>query len=260
MVDKPSEEMVEQKITQQVTISAGSSEQVEIPIPKDKTVFLKGYGYTWFTSNYYTLSTGNTTFPRRGDQEGSPAIPMVYGTPFKCRSGGKLRLTIENGDSSEHTYDIVFYIITNEQLEVESTGGDLNLSIGGAGGVSTAVAIYDSTQTTAVDVTTRPDGAKALQVSTGKEGFTATHASVTAAATSTAALVANTDRKAVLFQNDSDEVLYLNIGGSASLNAGIRIPINGEFEMSLEKGNLSTAAITVISTSGSKNVTITEWV
>ena len=159
----PSQEFIEQKITQQVTIIAGTSGTVEIDIPREKTVFLKGYGYTWFTLNKYKLSTGNTSFPVRTDQEGSPAIPALFGTPFKCRSGGKLKISITNGDSSDHTYDIVFYIISNELLEVESIGGDLNLTIGGATGTASAVSIVDTTGTTSADVTS--DG---LQVYTNK--------------------------------------------------------------------------------------------
>ena len=59
----PSEEFVEQKITKQVTINAGITTTVKIPIPNNKKVFLKGSGYTWFASNNFTLSNGNTTFP-----------------------------------------------------------------------------------------------------------------------------------------------------------------------------------------------------
>lgn len=153
--DRPSEDFVEQKITQQVTVTAGSIGKVEIDIPREKSVFLKGYGYSWFATNTFTLNTGNTTFPSRTDQEGSPAIPVIFGTPFKCRSGGKLTLTIENGGAADHTYDVVFYLVTNELLDVQSTGGDLNLTIGGSAGVSTAVAITDSTGTSYADVTAR---------------------------------------------------------------------------------------------------------
>ena len=300
MANIPSENMVEQKITQQVTITAGSTERVEIDIPKEKKVFLKGYGYSWFTSNTYQLSTGNYTMPARSDQEGSPAIPVIYGTPFMCRSGGKLKLTITNGDSSDHTYDVVFYIITDEFLEVESTGGDLNLTIGGSTGVATAVAIVDSTGTTYAPVTAdgvevhidkalpagtnnigdvdiasalpagdnnigNVDIASALPAGTNNigtvgENRSATHSAVTVGSSSTSALALNANRKAALFINDSDELMYLNIGGTAAANTGIRLEASGgKYEMSQELGNLSTAAITSICASGSKNLIITEW-
>ena len=284
MAQKPSEDMVEQKITQQITITAGSTGRVELDIPKEKKVFLKGYGYSWFTANTFQLNTGNYTMPARSDQEGSPAIPVIYGTPFMCRSGGKLKLTIVNGDASDHTYDVVFYVITDEFLEVESTGGDLNLTIGGSAGVATSVGITDSTGSTFASVTADglevhidkalPAGtnnigdvdiASALPAGTNNigtvgEARTASHSAVTVGSSSTSALALNANRKAALFINDSDELMYLNIGGTAAANTGIRLEASGgKYEMSQELGNLSTAAVTSICASGSKNLIVTEW-
>jgi len=263
----PSQEFVEQRITQQVTITAGSNSRVSIDIPKDKAVFLKGYGYTWFTANKFSLSTGNTGFPTRTDQEGSPAIPAIFGTPFKVRSGGKLSLTIYNNDASSHTYDVVFYILTTELLEVESTGGDLNFTIGGASGTSTKVSITDSTGTTAADVVVRGDGKNALVVDTeltidsatlnienvfvastdglvtgaaymlidsnnrlqviSGESRTPTHTAVSVNNTTTIAHAAAATRKAIILINDSDETIYLKIGVAAVMNEGIRLNANG---------------------------------
>lgn len=301
MANKPSEDFIEQKITKQVTVTAGSTGAVEIDIPKEKEVFLKGYGYSWFTSNTYSLSTGNVSFPDRTDQEGSPAIPVLFGTPFKCRSGGKLRLSIVNGDSSSHTYDVVFYIVTNELLDVKSEGGDLNLTIGGSTGTASSVAIVDSTGSTFADVIVREDGRKALVVDTeielhtdnvtlsnvfvastdgtvanadyilldanrrigviSGEARTPAHTAPTIGSTSTSALASNANRKSALFVNDSDETIYLNLGGTAALNTGIRLNANGgSYEMSKEAGNLYTGAITAICASGSKTLLVTEFV
>jgi hypothetical protein len=284
MANKPSDDFIEQKITKQVTITAGNTGAVEIDIPKDKEVFLKGYGYSWFTSNIYNLSTGNMSFPSRSDQEGSPAIPVLFGTPFKCRSGGKLRLSIANNDAADHTYDVVFYIISNEILDVTSEGGDLNLSIGGSEGTASSVAIVDSTGSTFADVTANglevslgtslPAGtnnigdvdiASALPTGTNNigtmgESRTAAHTAPTIGSSSTTALASNVNRKGALFINDSDETIYLNIAGTAVSNTGIRLNANGgSFEISQEKGNLSTAAITGICASGSKTLLVTEW-
>ena len=257
--EKPTASFIEQKITQQITIVAGASDVVDIDIPKDRTVFLKGYGYTWFTLNKYSLNTGNTSFPTRSDQEGSPAIPALFGTPFKCRSGGKLQLTIYNNDAADHTYDIVFYLISSELLDVESTGGDLNLSIGGAEGVATQVSIVDATGTTAANVTA--NGVQVYGDLTVGEIRTPTHTAATIGTASTLALAANANRESALFVNDSDETIYLSLNGSASLNAGIRLNANGgSYEMSKELGNLSTAAINAISTSGTKNLIVTEFI
>ena len=219
----PSQDFVEQKITQQVTVNAGITTAVEISIPKDKSVFLKGYGYSWFTANIYSLVTGNVTFPDRSDQEGSPAIPVIFGRPFKCRSGGKLKLIITNNDTSNHTYDVVFYILTNELLEVKSTGGELNLVIGGAAGVASAVSIVDSTGTTPADVS-----ADGLQTYTNSPSTlvtgtktTATSAAIVLAASTLVkkvtlqAAVTNTD--AVFVGNATNQLIRLEIGQSMDL-------------------------------------------
>ena len=57
------------------------------------------------------------------------------------------------------------------------------------------------------------------------------------------------------------KTIYIKIGSAAVLNQGIRLNSNGgSYEMSKELGNLSTAAINAISTSGSKNIIVTEFV
>jgi len=147
-------QLVEQKISKQQTIVAGATERIEISVPNDKKVFLKGYGYSWYDSNVYTLDTANRQFPSRSDQEGSPSIPMIFGNPFPVRAGGKIKLTITNNDATDHTYDIVFYILTNDHLDIESTGGELILATGsGSGSVGGNVVIYDSTFSTPAGVT-----------------------------------------------------------------------------------------------------------
>ena len=141
---KLKDQLVEQKITQQKTITAGSTETIAITIPRDKKVFLKGYGYSWFSTNEFTLSTGNRQFPTGSDQQGSPSIPMIFGNPFPCRAGGKLQITIKNGDIADHTYDVVFYILTNDHLDITSTGSELILATGSGSSTGNSVAIWDS--------------------------------------------------------------------------------------------------------------------
>jgi hypothetical protein len=150
-----SEQFIEQKITQQVTINAGATGTVSVTVPTNGKAFLKGYGYTWFTTNTYTLRAGSFVLPSRTDQEGSTSIPVIYGNPFNVNSGEKAELTILNGDSAAHTYDVVFYMITNRVIPTNSTGGELILTTGGAGGVGNSVTIYDSSLTTAAGVTAK---------------------------------------------------------------------------------------------------------
>lgn len=77
----------------------------------------------------------------------------------------------------------------------------------------------------------------------------------TIAATTTEAVAANGDREYLLIENDSDEVVYLAFGEAAVLNTGVRLNASGgSYEMSRLLGNLCTAAVNAISTSGSKVV------
>ena len=77
--------------------------------------------------------------------------------------------------------------------------------------------------------------------------ITVTHAAVNAAVTTGAALAAAAGRKFACFINDSDTAIYLNIGGNAVLNTGIRLnPYGGSYTMSPGFGNLSTAAVNCI--------------
>ena len=76
---------------------------------------------------------------------------------------------------------------------------------------------------------------------------------VTVKNASTAVLAANANRKFALFINDSDTVIYLNLGSTATANNGIRVNASGgEYEMSVEKGNLYTGAVYGINGSGDK--------
>jgi len=329
------DQLVEQKITKQVTIVAGATTTTAINIPRDKKVFLKGYGYSWFSTNEFTLSTGNRQFPTGSDQQGSPSIPMIFGNPFPCRAGGKLQLTIKNGDATDHTYDIVFYILTNDHLDEVSTGSELILNTGSGTGSGGNVAIYDSTYSTTASVTadglevhidkslpagtaymgqvrltdgtnqpavvTRGDGVIALAVDTelvvdgatvnienvfnastdgavsgagyilmdankrlsviSGESRTPTHSVATIGSASTLALALNANRKSVILINDSDETIYLNLGGTAVSNTGIRLNANGgSYEISKENGNLTTVIINGICASGSKKLLVTEFV
>ena len=262
---KLKDQLVEQKITKQQIVTAGSTETVSIKIPRDKKVFLKGYGYSWFSTNEYTLSTGNRQFPTGSDQQGSPSIPMIFGNPFPCRAGGDLKLTITNNDGSDHTYDVVFYILTNDHLDETSTGGELILATGGASGIASTVAITDSTGLTYVSVIN--DGTyKRLAVDTEVTvvdvfgNKTPTHSVVTVGSATTVVLAVNTARKGALFINDSDEVMYLKFGASAVMNQAIRLNANGgSYEMSQELGNNVTSAVNGICTSGSKLLLVTEF-
>jgi hypothetical protein len=149
------EQFIEQKITQQVTINAGDTSAVSVTIPSSGKAFLKGYGYTWFSSNTFQLRAGGFVLPSRTDQEGSTSIPVIYGNPFPANSGEKFELTITNGSATAHTYDVVFYVLTNRVIQVASTGGELILATGGSGSAVGGVVIYDSAFSISAGVTAK---------------------------------------------------------------------------------------------------------
>jgi hypothetical protein len=91
--------------------------------------------------------------------------------------------------------------------------------------------------------------------------LTVTHAAVTVGNTNTAALAANANRAYALFVNDSDEVIYLSLGGTAAANTGIRINANGgSYELGYAAGNLFVGAVNAICASGGKKLLVTEGV
>ena len=292
--------LVEQKITKQVTIADGATGKAEVQIPKGKKCFLKGYGYTWYTLNEYTLSAGTTTFPTRTDQEGSTSIPVIYGYPFKILNGDKVKLSILNKSGASRTYTVVFYLLCDDIINELSVGGELLLATEGASGVaSSKVSITDSTGAVDVDVIADSAGIKRLAVDTelvvdnliidnvkvfSTDGTTANakygkidaarnlltieqpsertvaHTAPTIGSASTSALAANAARQAALFINDSDETIYLNIGGAAAANTGIRLNANGgSYLMTFKEATLSLSQVFAICASGSKTLLVTEW-
>lgn len=194
---KAGEQFVEQKITQQTTITAGSTGTISVTVPTNGKAFLKGYGYNYFSGSTYSLRAGSFVLPSRTDQEGSVSIPVIYGNPFPVISGEKMELTILNGTAADHTYECTFYIITNRIIPTPSVGSELILSTGGGAGLAQNIVIYDSTITTSASVT-----AKGLQVDVQSPAtFVAGTTSTTGAAA--IALAGSTAIKKVDLQVDS---------------------------------------------------------
>lgn len=77
------------------------------------------------------------------------------------------------------------------------------------------------------------------------------------------ALAANTNRKYVILTNDSDTIIYINVGADAIVGGGItRLnPSGGAYEMSAVIGNLMLGAVTAIhGGTGNKNLIVAEGV
>ncbi len=110
---------------------------------------------------------------------------------------------------------------------------------------------HDGTTWVQIDVLTKDaDGA-----------VTMAHTAPSIAASTTEALAANASREYAMFINDSDEVIYIELGDDAILNEGIRLNASGgSYEMSRKIGNLDTRVVNGISASGSKVLLVTEGV
>lgn len=199
-----------QKIGVNLTVTAGNTETATVTLPKDVTGFLVAYGYSWFTSTTFQLNTGRAFMPARTDQDGSPAIPMVFANPIPIEQGGQVQLRVTNGDSADHTYYIVFQIYSSRMLDVTSSGSDLSIPGTSGSGVATAVAIVDQTATAYAPV----DSTLGLTVNAASPAtLRAANASATAVA---AALAASTSIKWVMIQAAPTNTDFVMFGTSAA--------------------------------------------
>ncbi len=90
---------------------------------------------------------------------------------------------------------------------------------------------------------------------------TPTHTAPSAGTALGTILASNANRLYALFINDSDTTVYLNLGGTAAANTGIRLnALGGAYEMSKKAGNLYTGVVTGISSADSKVICVTEGV
>ena len=240
------QQYMEQKISLSHTISAGETYSFEVTIPSNSKALLKGYGYSWFVSNTFQLRAGSSTLPSRTDQEGSVAMPVIYGTPYNVNSGEKISLTITNGDSAAHTYYAIFYVLCNRIIEVNSVGGEIIMATGSASGTPSAVSIYNSTLSTAANVT-------ALGLDVNPKSPTTLRAGATTTTAATAlVLSSSTAISEVTLQADVNNTEACLIGNATTqpvtLDAGQSIKLL-----------ISNLNLVYIKRSGATNVTI-NWI
>lgn len=82
----------------------------------------------------------------------------------------------------------------------------------------------------------------------------ATNTKISVGAASTSVLSANNDRIEFTIVNDSNEVVYLSLSGTAVMNQGVRLNANGGAYINTNY----IGAISAICASGSKNITVCE--
>ena len=98
-----------------------------------------------------------------------------------------------------------------------------------------------------------------VDVATLPKITTLTHTEVTIGSSSTDVLAAAPTRVYALFQNDSDETVYLYLGATAAANKGIRLSASGgSYEITTT--NLYTGVVKAICASGSKNLLVAQGV
>lgn len=85
----------------------------------------------------------------------------------------------------------------------------------------------------------------------------ATNTAVTVGSTTTSVLSAKNSRKSATLTNDSDEVIYLALSGTAVMNEGIRLNASGGV-YEINNTNLYTGPVAAICASGSKVLVVTE--
>jgi len=205
---------VELYLKKQITIAAGATGTISVQCPKEQSIYLKGYGYDWFEDNKYNLRAGKLKFPQRVDQEGSISQPVVYSYPFQVLQGDNLSLKINNDSAAEHTYQVLFILLSSSVLDgvdFESQGGAIILQTGVAAGTITPIVITDSTGTTEANVT-----ANGLQVEnnapvTLRCGTKTTTAALAVAIAGTTAL-----KKGVLLQAYYTNADYVVVGNATN--------------------------------------------
>lgn len=139
----------------------------------------------------------------------------------------------------------------NLKTSLQEISDGLDIGAGNAGAETARVSIStDDVNLSAIK--TAIEGV--LSVASEKTSSSTTSGKVSVGNTSTSILASNASRKAAIIVNDSDETIYLNLSATAVLNEGIRINANG----GSHREEMYTGAITGISASGSKNVTVTE--
>lgn len=84
--------------------------------------------------------------------------------------------------------------------------------------------------------------------------FTETNGTLTA---TTATVAANVNRRGIIVSNNSDTVMTLSVGGTASASVGIAIPAGTAIK--LEGTHTPSAALTLYCAGTSKAYSIYEW-
>ena len=227
---KLKDQLTEQTISKQVTVATGAIGVVEIPVQANAKAFLKGYGHTFKNSTSYQLGTGYVHLPKRTDQEGSIAQPVIYGNPFPLKPSAKLELRFYNETGSEQTYTAKFYIMTDHLIDEESVGGEIVVATSQATGTTITLGTLDEVEST---------DAQAVEDGVTTHIFTSTIASI------------NTD-VTLRYEGSIDGTSYFNLDVSET---DTTYTANGTYSATYI-GTLKFVRVSLISETGGTAVTV----
>lgn len=251
MSQLPAPYKMEMIIKKQVTIAAGATTTTSITIPNDTDAALKGYGYSYYATNTYQLSADQIRFPDRTDQEGSASIPRIFEQSIPIKPGAAASLTITNGDSAEHTYDVVFYFYLSKMLPnvaaYQSSGGELIISTGGSSGTAQNIVVYNASLTTAANVTALGLDVNSKSPTTLLSGTKTAAAAGSALASSTACKKVTIGTKTTAVADADGYAIY--IGNATSQD----FPLFAGQSIDIEVANLATI---FVKRAGASDVTV----
>ena len=141
----------------------------------------------------------------------------------------------------------------------DTTSIDAKITACNTGAVVVASGAITETNSAAILADTAAiDTATAALVAV-ESALTTAHTAPTIGSASTTALASAAGRVSALFQNIADEVIWLNIGGTAAASTGIKLLPEASYSMSAKEGTLSTAAVTAICATGGKKLLVTQF-
>lgn len=196
-----------------------------------------------------------------------------YVLPFRDASGKAVQVQVDSNGKLPTTATIDASDIEIGAVEIKDGGSDNRASVSAGGALEVdgsgtvqpvSGTFWQATQP--VSLATVPSHAvtnagtflvqvdNTPAVKAEKTASATTSTGVVVGTGSTTIIASNAARKAVVIVNDSDEVVYLKYGSSATANSGIRLNASG----GTVREEMYTGIITGICASGSKTVTVTE--
>lgn len=201
-----------QKISVRATISDATTGALTVTLPTNATVYLEGYGHSWFDDGRFRLVGTDYPMPWASNQQGSVAQPWMFSRPMPCQAGQQVQLLVENSSGASQTVDGVFYFLTDRQINVDSTGGEIITATQSGSGTASFVTIQNSAGSVQANVTAKGLEVESQAPATLRDGTLVLSTTAAALSSSTAL------KKGVLIQNPSTNTINAIVGNATSQN------------------------------------------